>query len=1386
MLSALCLSVSVCLSLIVSVPLPPFWIYPSCCTLLICSHIRYSQIRCRGTGVLLRSSRHALHSAHFNDRAKSVRVSDHNTPQQTSRPSAQQAKRNSQNQQQQKQQRQQRQRQQRQQQQQQQQQRQQQQQQQRQNRPQHGHTVHAGDKTAAIIYTDINMGGSEAVLQYTDEDCVNLPPFFQQQASSVKVQPGFALDMFTERDCKGRSVSLVQHAKNLEHHRMNDQAKSVRMRTKEVTGVAAYTQRDFTGEGAILPLGRHQFPSPTLVPAVQSIHIGDGYQVTVVHQQNNRQLSRGFTRSMPNLGQFGFPSVQFIIVQPRCTPGCVHGSCNRPNKCSCEFGWTGTECTVANPDALDAATVYFDTGLRGRARSLHAKRETHCTDLGKTYENQISSVRVPDGYQLRMFSNNGCNGHTVTLSTSMNDLGRYGFNDKAKSFEFRPLQRIQGALVYKYQNFVGKAQYLQFGKHPVEKLQWNDDISSVRLGPGARVVLYADSPPNYHTAKAELTEDAMNLTSVQFDNQASYVDVIPICKPACVHGICVQPHAPCQCEATWSGRACDEGIPDTTTIVTCESNELLLNETVKCSIKARSNGAPIPTRHSQFMISLVEHRNNNDDELQQGTVSADGTATFHNVPSSFGELDLSDLHANTAGGQIPRPKPDFMFTYLAAHLTSRYLNVFSVQLAQDADAHMILPRVRVFEPADNTSIVTCAKTEVLTAEPVVCTVHARALSKPIVTLARQFEIKQNSDAKTSILRSQTSNNRHDSEFKFTFQFIREPTAANVLLGPTVSLQLGDGSSIDLSPPNITHKQPSRNDHFAIAKKMIYTRQFRRAIVELSEAIQEQPHHAIQARTLRARMAMLVGQFKKAKKDLKILERLIRNSAELSNDSLAGVRSIKKQVEQVMFERGRGFMAHAIGNHAHCAQHLSRALEIAIDATDLHLLRAECALPLENYMMIRYDVSRVLRHDRNNKRAAYVMGMALYRILGKPKEAISSLLKCMPSDKKDENASDSEQEDDTGDTTAIECNKAYHLVNRVHRAQKNATSLEQAGEIKGAIEAYTDAIHADSQGPLVKSMRVRLCTLGRKRGKQFVEETSTACTHAIAMFNRGKSADDDGGVSSSAELRTLVGLHVSRAWCLLQQRKYDAALSELKIAGQLDATDTRVSAMREQVDAAKELEEAKKDYYKVLGIQRDATEKEIKRAYKKMALKWHPDKRSPEEQDEAEEMFILIAEAYAVLSDPELRRKYDGGEDVSQSARKRRQKAQNYQFHFERDAQQQMRQGARKVRAWYMNEDGEKEWTFVNVHRNAHGQFFFTMADDDDDEDWDGSDPHHQDFEREQQQENPQQQQQQQQEQEQADEQADAKDERPPMPKHCCLPSEPSNRRRRRKRKRNKS
>ena len=117
----------------------------------------------------------------------------------------------------------------------------------------------------------------------------------------------------------------------------------------------------------------------------------------------------------------------------------------------------------------------------------------------------------------------------------------------------------------------------------------------------------------------------------------------------------------------------------------------------------------------------------------------------------------------------------------------------------------------------------------------------------------------------------------------------------------------------------------------------------------------------------------------------------------------------------------------------------------------------------------------------------------------------------------------------------------------------------------------------------------------------------------------------------------------------------------------------------------------KDYYTILGLARSASEEDIKKAFRKLAVKYHPDK-NPGKKD-AEEKFKDINEAYEVLSDPEKRKKYDRfGENWN--------KIDENQFH-------QSSPGGRQAYyegdgSTYFDEEGDIGNIFENFFRKAGG------------------------------------------------------------------------------------
>jgi len=114
---------------------------------------------------------------------------------------------------------------------------------------------------------------------------------------------------------------------------------------------------------------------------------------------------------------------------------------------------------------------------------------------------------------------------------------------------------------------------------------------------------------------------------------------------------------------------------------------------------------------------------------------------------------------------------------------------------------------------------------------------------------------------------------------------------------------------------------------------------------------------------------------------------------------------------------------------------------------------------------------------------------------------------------------------------------------------------------------------------------------------------------------------------------------------MEMEEFEDAVRDYTRANELDPNNSEtVRNIKEAKLAAKKAK--RKDYYKVLGVAKDATDYDIKKAYRKLALQFHPDKNSESEESkaEAEKKFKEVGEAYAILSDENKRKRYDMGVD----------------------------------------------------------------------------------------------------------------------------------------------
>ncbi|KAJ8515881.1 hypothetical protein ONZ45_g6737 [Pleurotus djamor] len=236
----------------------------------------------------------------------------------------------------------------------------------------------------------------------------------------------------------------------------------------------------------------------------------------------------------------------------------------------------------------------------------------------------------------------------------------------------------------------------------------------------------------------------------------------------------------------------------------------------------------------------------------------------------------------------------------------------------------------------------------------------------------------------------------------------------------------------------------------------------------------------------------------------------------------------------------------------------------------------------------------------------------------------------------------------------------------------------SGKLPQATQNVTSALRLDPEHPRAQKLRKRIRDVERLKDEGNQHFKLGSHQQAIEKYSealeRIGEADDE---CKGGHIRAM--LLSNRATTLLKLDKFQEALEDTtksielndtsfkvhrtraRIQLALDAFEDAVRDFKRAIELAKgdgltgpadvrqlqgELRKAEialkqsktKDYYGILGLKRDCTQVEVKKAYRKESLIHHPDKGGDEEK------FKLVVEAHAVLSDPQRRERYDNGED----------------------------------------------------------------------------------------------------------------------------------------------
>ncbi|XP_041926221.1 dnaJ homolog subfamily C member 3b [Alosa sapidissima] len=371
-----------------------------------------------------------------------------------------------------------------------------------------------------------------------------------------------------------------------------------------------------------------------------------------------------------------------------------------------------------------------------------------------------------------------------------------------------------------------------------------------------------------------------------------------------------------------------------------------------------------------------------------------------------------------------------------------------------------------------------------------------------------------------------------------------------------------------------------------------------ALPDLTRAIQLKPDF-LAARLQRGNILLKQGNAQEAREDFKaVLQRSTEHQE--AREQLSRADELEELQEMAHH-------AHHQGDYAKTIDILERVIEISPWDPESRELRAGCFIRLGDPRKAIQDLTPAAKL-RTDNRAAYLKLSKLHYQLGEHQESLNQVRECLKLDQDDK-----------------ECFAHYKQVKKLSKQMDSAEELILEQRFQEAADKYELVMKTEPTVQFYTSKakeRICHCLVQIKRSREAVD----ACTEAHQLDPQN--------------------LHIlrDRAEAYIQLQDYEKAVEDYQEAREFDNENQEI---REGLDRAQKLlkQSRKRDYYKILGVGRNANKQEIIKAYRKLAQQWHPDNfQSETDKKEAEKKFIDIASAKEVLTDPEMRQKFDAGED----------------------------------------------------------------------------------------------------------------------------------------------
>lgn len=376
-----------------------------------------------------------------------------------------------------------------------------------------------------------------------------------------------------------------------------------------------------------------------------------------------------------------------------------------------------------------------------------------------------------------------------------------------------------------------------------------------------------------------------------------------------------------------------------------------------------------------------------------------------------------------------------------------------------------------------------------------------------------------------------------------------------------------------------------------------------ALVDISKAVELDPNK-FDYRVQKATLLVQLGRCDEALGEYVQAQRLARVDDAMRKVALDGVQT---STECARYTKG-ALGAYQNENWAEAVRLFDGVLGHTLDAPDLLYMKARAEYNAKDYYGVVSDTGKILKNYPRHIEAYQLRGEA-YTRLNEMDMAIRHYREGLKLDPEHKG-----------------CKEGHKFVKKITKKDKKGDESFANGEYQLAINNWWEAMNND----------ISLLAFARPTLLKVVKAHMELRQYDKAIEEAQKH------VANEESVEGLLALGGAQ----LAAERYDDAIRTHHRAFEI-APDDKKNDVRQKVQEAETAskQSREKNYYKILDVPRTAQQKEIKKAYRELALRWHPDKVSEDEKERAEKMFQDISEAYEILSDKELRGKYDRGEPV---------------------------------------------------------------------------------------------------------------------------------------------